>query len=145
MAGGGEAGGGEDGFEFAGADDGVDLGDVALDLVAVALDQASGDDEALGAAAVLGLVPDHLEDGVDGLLFGGVDKGAGVDDEDFGVAGVGGELGSVVLEQAHHDLGVDEIFGAAEGDEADFGARFCGEGRGCDVDVEDVGSVDEGG
>ena len=103
-AGRGEAGGGEDGFEFAGADDGVDFGDVALDLVAVALDQAAGDDEALGLAAVLGLMPDHLEDGVHGLLFGGVDKGAGVDDEDFGLAGVWGEIGSVVVEQAHHDF-----------------------------------------
>ena len=55
VAGGGEAGGGEDGLELAGADDGVDLGDVLLDLVAVAFDQAAGDDEALGFAAVLRL------------------------------------------------------------------------------------------
>ena len=52
VAGGGEAGGGEDGFELAGADDGVDLGDVFTDLVAVALDQATGDDEALGSSSV---------------------------------------------------------------------------------------------
>ena len=36
----------EDGFEFAGADDGVDLGDVGADLVAIALDEAAGDDDA---------------------------------------------------------------------------------------------------
>ncbi len=82
----------EDGFELAGADDGVDLGDVLADLVAVALDEAAGDDELLGAAAVGLLVLDHLEDGVDGLLLGGVDEAAGVDDEDLGVFGVGGEL-----------------------------------------------------
>jgi hypothetical protein len=29
-----------------------------------------------------------------------------------------------VVEQAHHDLGVDEVFGAAEGDEAYLGAGF---------------------
>ena len=127
VAGRGEAGGVEDRFEFAGADDGVDFGDVLLDLVAVALDEAAGDDEALGFAAVRGLVLDHLEDGVDGLLLGGVDEGAGVDDEDFGVFGVGGELAAGVMEQAHHDLGVDEVFGAAERDEADFGA---GRGQG---------------
>jgi hypothetical protein len=28
------------------------------------------------------------------------------------------------VEQAHHDLGVDEVFGAAERDEAYLGARF---------------------
>ena len=93
VAGGSEAGGGEDGFEFAGAYYGVDFGDVLLDLVAVALDEAAGYDEALGFAAVLLLVLDHLEDGVDGLLLGGVDEAAGVDDEDFGVFGAGGELG----------------------------------------------------
>jgi hypothetical protein len=31
------------------------------------------------------------------------------------------------MEQAHHNLGVDEVFGAAERDEAYFGAGF---GRG---------------
>ena len=67
---------------------------------------------------------DHLEDGVDGLLLGGVDEGAGVDDDDLGVFGSGGEFGSVVVEEAHHDLGVDEVFGAAEGDEAYLGARL---------------------
>ena len=113
-----EAGGFEDGFEFAGAYDGVDFGDVGADLVAVTLDQAAGYDEALGAAAVGDLVLDHLEDGVDGFLLGGVDEGAGVDDEDVGVFGAGGELGAAAMEQAHHDLGVDEVLGAAERDEA---------------------------
>ena len=130
LAGGGQAGGGEDGFEFAGAYDGVDFGDVLLDFVAVALDEAAGDDDALGFAAVLLLVLDHLEDGVDGLLLGGVDEAAGVDDDDLGVFGVGGELGAVVVEDAHHDLGVDEVFGAAEGDEAYFGAGGRGVGGG---------------
>ena len=122
VASGGQAGGGEDGFEFAGADYCVNFGDVLLDLVAVALDEAAGDDDALGLSAVLLLVLDHLEDGVDGLLLGGVDEAAGVDDDDLGVFGAGGELGPVVVEQAHHDLGVDEVFGAAEGDESYFGA-----------------------
>ena len=110
------------GFEFAGADYGVDFGDVFADLVAVALDEAAGDDELLGAASVGLLVLHHLEDGVDGLLLGGVDEAAGVDDEDLGVFGVGGELAAGGVEEAHHDLGVDEVFGAAEGDEADLRA-----------------------
>jgi hypothetical protein len=67
-------------------------------------------------------VLDHLKDSVDGLLLGGVDEAAGVDDDDLGVFGSGGEFGSVVMEEAHHDLGVDEVFGASERDEAYFGA-----------------------
>ena len=60
-----------------------------------------------------GLVAGHFEDGVDGFLLGGVDEAAGVDDEDFGLFGVGGEARAGAVEQAHHDLGVDEVFGAA--------------------------------
>ena len=121
-----EAGGFEDCFQLAGADDSVDFGDVLLDFVAVAFDEAAGDDDALGFAVIWAadFVLDHLEDGVDGLLLGGVDEAAGVDDDNLGVFGARGELGSVVVEQAHHDLGVDEVFGAAERDEAYFGAGF---------------------
>ena len=79
----------------------------------------------------LAAVLDHLEDGIDGLLLGGVDEGAGVDDQDFCVFGVVGELGAGAMEQAHHDLGVDQILGAAEGDEADFGAGVRRYGSGC--------------
>jgi hypothetical protein len=122
VAGGGEAGCGEDGFKLAGAYYCVYFRDVLLDFVAVALDEAAGYYDALGFAAVLLLVLHHLEDGVHGLLLGRVDEAAGVDDDDFGVFGPGGELGSVVMEEAHHDLGVDEVLGAAERDEAYFGA-----------------------
>jgi len=120
---GGEAGCAEDGFEFAGADYRVYFRDVLLDFVAVALDEAAGYDDALGFSAELLLMLDHLEDGVDGLLLGGVDEAARVDNNDLGVFGARGELGAVVMEEAHHDLGVDEVFGAAEGDEAYLGSR----------------------
>ena len=112
----------EDGFEFAGAYYGVYFGDVFLDLVAVTFDEAAGYDNTACLAAVLLFVLNHLEDGVDGLLLGGVDEAAGVDDDDLGVFGARSEFGSVVMEKAHHDLGVDEVFGAAEGDKAYFGA-----------------------
>ena len=104
-----DSGGGEDVFEFAGADDGVDFGDVLLDFVAIALDEASGDDEFLGFA--MRLVPGHLEDGVDRLLLGRVDEGAGVDDQDVGGFGVADDARAGVVEQAHHDFAVDEVFG----------------------------------
>ena len=127
VAGGGKTGGGEDGFELAGADDGIDFGDVPANFVAVALDEAAGDDELLGSAAVGDLVLDHFENGVDGLLLGGIDEGASIDDEDVGVFGGGGEVGAIVMQEAHHDLGVDEVLGAAEGDEADLGFGLGGD------------------
>jgi hypothetical protein len=112
----------ENGFELAGADDGVDFRDVSPDLVAIALDEAPGDDEFFGAAG--GFEASHFEDGVDGFLFRGVNEGAGVDDEDFGVFRAGCEACAGAVEEAHHDLGVDEVFGAAERDEADRWGRF---------------------
>jgi len=142
AAGGSEACRVEDGFEFSGADDGVYFGDILLDFVAVALDEAAGDDEPLRFAAVLLFVLNHLEDGVDGLLLGGVDEAACVDDDDLGVFCAGGELGPVVVEQAHHDLGVNEVLGAAERDEADlwtFEGTRCGFGWGGLGDIQDAG------
>jgi len=106
-----EAGGGEDGFQFAGADYSVHFGDALANFVAVALDQAAGDDEFFGTAR--GLVAGHFQDGVDGLLLGGVDETARVDDEDFGLFGMGGEACAGAVQQTHHHLGVDEVFGTA--------------------------------
>jgi hypothetical protein len=58
-------------------------------------------------------VAGHFEDGIYGFLLGGVDEGAGINDEDFGFFGMGGETGAGAVEQAHHDLGVYEVFGTA--------------------------------
>ncbi len=120
-----KSGGCEDRFQLAGADDGVDFRNVLPDFVAVALDQAAGDDEFLRRAG--GLVAGHLEDGVDRLLLGGVDKLAGIDDEDLGLFGMCGEARAGAVEQAHHDLGVDEVFGAAERNKAHGRGRGWGE------------------
>ena len=74
-------------LQLAGADDGVDFRNVLLDFVAIAFDQAAGDDQLLRAAG--SLVLRHLQDGVDRLLLGSVDERAGVDDDDVGVFGAG--------------------------------------------------------
>src|SRR4029078_11511160 len=73
----------------------------------------AGHDQALAVALVLG----HLEDGVDRLLLGVVDEGAGVDDDDVGVARVGRDLVARLLGVAEHHLAVDEVLGTTEGDE----------------------------
>ncbi len=79
----------------------------------------------------------HLKDGVDRLLLGRIDEGAGVDHENFGLFGSGSEARACAVEQSHHDLGVDEVFRAAEGDEAhDRGRRFTQFGHSLIVPVQ---------
>jgi len=92
-----------------------------LNLVAIALDEAAGNDELLRAAR--GLVLRHFEDGIDGLLLGGINEGAGVDDQNVGGRGILRHDAARAIEQAHHDFTVDQVFRAAERDEADAGPR----------------------
>ena len=94
----------------------VDLGDLLLQLVAVPLGEAAGDDQP--RAVAVALVLRHLEDRVDRFLLGRVDERARVDDEHLGVAGVGGDLVPRVAREAEHHLAVDEVLRAAEGDES---------------------------
>jgi hypothetical protein len=115
-------------------DDGRDLGDLVeadegVDLVVEGsgeilgepLGHAAGDDQllllaALGHAAVLV----HLEDVADGFLLGGVDEGAGVDDDHVGLFGLRNDLHARLMKMPDHDLAIDEILGATERDETDF-------------------------
>src|SRR5271157_2592544 len=113
---GGEAGGvktrrSKDGFKFAGADHSVDFGDALANFVAITLDEAAGDDELLSSSSQL--VAGHFENGVDGLLLGGVNEAAGVDDEDFGLFRMSGQPHAGAVEQAHHHLGIDEVLRTA--------------------------------
>ena len=103
---------------FAGAEQRVDLGNLILQFVPVSLGEAPGDHQPLARAGLLQLR--HLEDGVDGFLLGLVDERARVDDEDVGLARIGGERVPGLLGQPQHHLGVDEVLGAAEGDHSDF-------------------------
>ena len=110
-----------------------------MDLVAVALDQASGDDQLLGAADLL--VLGHFENGVDGFLFCGIDEAAGVDDEDVGLIRMRRQLMPVRGELPHHDFAVHEILGTAQTDKADFQVRISSEG---DVLNQDIMGAAEG-
>jgi len=62
----------------------VDLGQLAPELGAVAFDQAA---DGCDAAAARVRRSRGLEDRVDGLLFGGVDEAARVDDDEVGFGG----------------------------------------------------------
>ena len=101
------------------AEDGVDAVEAFLELGAVPLGEAAGDDD--GLEATLAFEVDHGADGVQGLLFGGLEEAAGVDDDDVGLLVVGAEVEPTLGEVAQEDLAVDEVLGAAEGDEGDAG------------------------
>jgi len=110
-----------DPVQLGGAEDGVDLGDLRQDLAAVALGETAGDDE--GARPARLLDARELEDGIDRLLAGPVDEGAGVDDEALRRPGGVRELMAGLTEHALHELGVDLVLRTAEGGEVDFHAR----------------------
>ena len=59
---------GDDLVDFIGADHGVHFGQVLLDIAAITLYQATGDNEPLGAPDLL--VLRHLQDRVDGFFLG---------------------------------------------------------------------------
>src|SRR5205085_6303445 len=68
-----------------------------------------------------------LEDRVDRFLFRSVDEAARVDDDDVGLVEVVRDRDvGVTLKLSKHDLGIDEILRAAEGDHADALGRLFG-------------------
>jgi hypothetical protein len=74
------------------ADERIDFGHVGGKLLREALGHAARDDELLAGLDPEAALLVRLEDGFDGFLLGRVDKSAGVDDEDIGLAGVGSDL-----------------------------------------------------
>ena len=103
---------------LAGAEHRVDLRNLFFQLVAVALGQATGNDQTAARSVLLLL--HHFENGVDRLLLRRVDERARVDDEDIGFAGISRELVSGLLRQPEHHLRIHEILRAAQGDETYF-------------------------
>ena len=104
--------------DFAGAEDGVDLGDLGAKLVTVPFRETARHNQALAGAVFL--VPRHLENGVDRLLFGGVDERARIDHEHVRALSVARQLVPGFLRQPQHDLGVHEILRTPEGNQANF-------------------------
>ena len=75
-----------DAMVLTGADKEIDFRHLALEILVVALREATRGDEHLALGAFLELR--HIEDRLDRLLFRGLDERAGIDDDDFGVLGV---------------------------------------------------------
>ena len=93
----------------------VDLGDPLGQLGAAALHEAAGGDDAPPRRATLPLL--GRQERLDRLHAGGVDEGAGVDDEEVGVLRVLDDFGAGRGEAAEDQLGVHLVLGAAEADQ----------------------------
>ena len=125
------------------ADEGVDFGEETGEVFLKALGEAAGDEDLLlltGGVCLSGV--DGVDDGGDGLVLGDVDEGAGVDDEDVGEVRFRGHDHAFLLEVADHDFGIDEILGAAEGDETDLGGHDLSAGIG--IRSAEMGEEGEG-
>ena len=103
---------------LAGAEHGVDLRDLLLQLIAIALRHAAGDDEPPAGAVFL--VLGHFENRVDRLLLRRIDECARVDDDHVGVRRILRQLVPRPLREPEHHFGVDEVFRTTEGDEANL-------------------------
>ena len=110
----------------AGAEEVVHLGQLAGELVGVALHEAARDDELLAAAGALQLGEPH--DGVDRLHLRALDEAAGVHDDHLGLLRILHEAVAGLRERPEHHLAVHPVLRAAEGVHVDAGrhgpARF---------------------
>src|SRR5262245_34670047 len=104
--------------DLAGAEHGVDLRDLLLQLVAITLGEAAGDDQP--AARPVLLVLRHLENRVDRLLLRAIDERARVHHQDVSLGRVGRELVAGLLRKAEHDFGDDEVRWTAERDQSNL-------------------------
>ncbi len=102
------------------AEEFVDLGQLAAQLVGVALREAADHEKALDPARRLG--GRGPQDQVDGLLLGVADESAGVDDHHFGVGAVavGRHFITRGPQLGHQVFAVHRVFRTAEGDDVNF-------------------------
>lgn len=110
------------------ADEGVHFGEKLGEFVAEALGEATGDDESLAGADLVAELG-RFENGVDAFFLGGVDEGAGIDDDHVRLGGIVDDFDAVLNHGAEHNFGIDKIFSAAQGDHAHADGGF-GRGRG---------------
>ena len=104
-----------DAGEVARADECVDLRQLAREIVRVALGEAAGDDQPPPLRAPPWRAP-ASRIGVDRLLLGRPDEGAGVHDQHIGRIGVEHHLVPGPGEDAEHHLGIHLVLGTAEGE-----------------------------
>ena len=116
-------------LELVQTDEGIDFREFTGKFRREPLGHASGDDETLiGSTAVQSAIPVGFENGGNAFRFGGINESTGIDDEDVGLGGIRGQIDAGRPEVAQHDFRVDEVFGATQGNQADFGSHEGKEG-----------------
>jgi hypothetical protein len=109
------------------AEDGVDLRDFTLEFATIPLSEATRDNNPLYFTALFQL--DSVKNGVDAFLLRGLNKGAGVDDDDVGISATADELAvsaRLSPKGTHHFFGIDVVFWTSELDETNFGHKGIG-------------------
>lgn len=114
----------QDGLEAVGdvrvvveTEDSVGLGERFGEFLAVALGHTADGDDGLGLAVILEIV--GFQQGVYGVLLGGFDEAAGVDDGYVRIGGVLDELPAIRRQAACELLRVHLVTGAAKSDKGD--------------------------
>ena len=113
--------GGQDIFELAGSHQRIDFGNLLEDLIAIALNQASGHDQFFGHAEFF--VFGHFQNRVDRFFLRRGDEAARIDDQDVGFFRARRKFIAVSRENAHHHLAIHEVFRATQADESCFWHR----------------------
>ena len=96
----------------------VHLGDLFLDLAAVALGKTAGDDDL--QLRVLLLVGAGFQNVFNGFGLGALDEAAGVHQNDIGLRQVGHRLMTGRQQDVHHHVQIHLIFRAAKGNTRNF-------------------------
>ena len=107
-----------DAWHLVQTDNGVNLGQIAAQLLRISLRQAASHDQCPALAGFTELV--QLENRINGFLLGLVDEPAGINDQYIGLFGVVSQDHPVARERAEHDFAVHEVLGATEADQPDF-------------------------
>ena len=116
-------------------DEGVDFGKKAGKVFLEPLREATCDDDFLLFTRRVFLTGvDCLDDGADGLVLGDIDEGTGVDDQGIGEFGIGHKGHAFFLKVTEHDFRIDEVLGAAKGNESNLGRHGDGPEIGRNLD-----------
>ena len=97
---------------------GVHLGDLFLDLAAVALCKAAGNDDL--QVRVLLLISAGFQNVFNGFGLGALDKAAGVHKDDISFGQIGHSLVPGRQQDVHHHIQIHLIFRAAKGNTRNF-------------------------
>ena len=104
------------------ADHRIEPGKLVEELFFLPLGEAASDDHAASSPRLLQV--EHLADDPIRLLPGGIDEGAGVDDDQIGAVGPGDELPAILPQQSEHPLAVNEVLRAPQADHREGAAAI---------------------